>query len=184
MGVFGEVLVVVGVVDDKNDTYFPKKDLIFGLDISLGKVLWKTQTAENYEVNNINGLHYGLKPYKEGTIVRALGGNHYFELDTQNGRIQATSLQEQLTLLGLKYLQSSDISSTHLFFKSESSQGHGLDNCIGSFNYETKKIDWHHVIDELSETGTTIKNGEPKASANKIYALDTNNTLHIFERVL
>lgn len=44
------------------------------------------------------------------------------------------------------------------------------------------KIDLHHTLTDMVTEGAALQNDQPKVSGNKIYALDTKNSLHIFER--
>ena len=49
---------------------------------------------------------------------------------------------------------------------------------IALFDKVHKKITWSYVFDD----NTFLGSNDPKISTNKLYQLDNNNTLHIFEK--
>jgi hypothetical protein len=75
---------------------------------------------------------------------------------------------------------SSTLKGSHFFFTAQK-QGHGFGSgIVGAFNIETEQIDWWH--DMQFSHGTFFPAGEaPKLDENRLYVLDSEGTLHIFE---
>ncbi|WP_341228488.1 hypothetical protein [uncultured Arcticibacterium sp.] len=183
MGVFGEVLVVVGLYENPDPRYSDQYELFMGFDINTGSLLWQQkEVLINEKTSPLGGLSFNLQFQNDGLMLEALLGEYYWTLNSQSGEITAVSIKDQLDDIGLWVAMSSAISATHLYFRAQVHALGGFAKCIGSFDLETKKIDWFHTFEEFNQTGAAVKNNQPKVGGNKIYALDTNNTLHIFER--
>ena len=84
------------------------------------------------------------------------------------------------TLTGL--IDSFSLADDWLYFRTSVSSMGGFPTAIGAFNYKTETIEWLHVFEEFAKEGKFIPINQPKAEGNRVYALDSGNTLHIFER--
>lgn len=69
-----------------------------------------------------------------------------------------------------------------LYFRAVDNTLGGFHSAIGAFDIIEKQISWHHTLKDMFESGGFIKNDQPKVSGNKIYVLDSKNTLHILDR--
>ena len=74
-----------------------------------------------------------------------------------------------------------DITESHIYytimtFPPQGYKGFSYDSVI-ALNRDTFKIDWHYAFEE-----TGLGTNSPKIAGDKLYQLDLNQTLHIFEK--
>jgi len=188
LGVFGQVLVVVcdyskeiELSNGQKNTYpFAK---IIGLHEDTGQLLYE---VDGYELDGEYKLFgpssCSLFVYNDGeTILHALIG-FYLTFDTQTGETKILNIHKQALSLGIEALKSASIDGHYLGFRAYNHKVGGFDSAVGIFNTKTLKIEDHYTNEEANKEGAFFGPGQPKIHGNKIYALDTKNTLHILER--
>ena len=75
----------------------------------------------------------------------------------------------------------STLQNNYFFFTAER-QGYGFGSgIVGAYNIQTEKIDWLHDMEFAN--GIFFPAGEaPKLDEDRLYVLDSEGTLHIFEK--
>lgn len=184
LGVFGETLVVVCEMPHPTIKGI-LIELYLGIDIQSGQLVWQTQEIilPNGETDYMGANQNRWQWLESATTLYALAGRNYFEFDTQTGQINIpTDIYQQLLGRHLDSIQSNSMEGDFLYFRAVVNTLGGFHSAIGAFNIIEKQITWHHTPKDMFESGGFIKNDQPKVSGNKIYVLDSQNTLHIFER--
>jgi len=117
------------------------------------------------------------------TLIGALN-TYYFKIDLKTSEISALNISQELqkfNIFHIKTVNDNPVTDTHIFLtammrKKDNDPKWSYD-CLIALNKKTLKIDWHYSFEEAG-LGTNI----PKLAGNKLYQLDNNNTLHIFEK--
>ncbi len=182
LGVFGQTLVVVGYI--REYTY-----MLLGLDVQSGQLLWKHEEVFAAE------LHGKVHPVKlsciyadteTGKLILFEGGV-YAEFEGSTGNILKWINIFKSPLSFGKYQMDThafdicDADEEYIYFRT-SVPGYGMYSGAGIFNRKTDQLEFLDVI--LSENGRPISIGpqKVKATKEKFYVLDNQNTLHIYER--
>ena len=188
LGVFGQTLVVVcGYSKEierpngQKNTYPYEK--IIGLNKDTGQLLYE---VDGYELDGEYKLFgpssCSLFVYNDGeTILHALIG-FYLTFDTQTGETKTLNIDVQAHDRGISAVKSASIDGESIGFSAYDFKVGGFDSVVGVFNTKTLKIEDHYTYEEANNEGAFFGPGQPKIHGNKIYALDTKNTLHILER--
>ncbi len=182
LGVFGQTLVVVGQISEY--TY-----MLLGLDVQSGQLLWKHE--EIFAPNNEGRKHpvklYPIFPDIEADKVIIFGAGYYIELLGSTGKIiKWVDIFKAPPSFG-KYQMDAyafdicDADEEYIYFRT-CVPGYGMYSGAGIFNRKTDQLEFLDVI--LSENGRPISIGpqKVKATKEKFYVLDNQNTLHIYER--
>lgn len=188
LGVFGQVVVVVCDYskeierpNGQKNTYPYEK--IIGLNKDTGQLLYE---VDGYELDGEYKLFgpssCSLFVYNDGeTILHALIG-FYLTFDTQKGETKTLNIDVQAHDRGISAVKSASIDGDGIGFSAYDFKVGGFDSVVGVFNTKTLKIEEHYTYEEANKEGAFFGPGQPKIHGNKIYALDTKNTLHILER--
>ncbi len=180
IGVFGEVLVCV--ITGGGERVRGNTQLI-GLDTSTGNLLWQIEQFIGTPNRQLPATATLMPDAQNKNLVGFQSGD-FIEIDPQVGKVlrysQINLVYEQHTLTGL--MDSFSLQGDHLYFRSSVSSMGGFPTAIGAFNYKTETIEWLYVFEEFAKEGKFIPINQPKAEGNRVYALDSGNTLHIFER--
>lgn len=175
-----EVRKFLGVTENKLWVLLSNDELLM-LDISTGEVINKINEIPAQKMNEYTCNRLGncmVLDEKEGKIK---GFVHfvYWELDAQTFEISTFNLKDTLAenqLFGIMNVLEFCQSDTHLFVPMKQIDENGsMWSFLIALNKETKQIDWKH---QLPWTG----NNTPQYANNKLYQLDNDNTLHIFEK--
>ncbi|MBK9933180.1 MAG: hypothetical protein IPP05_03360 [Cytophagaceae bacterium] len=182
LGVFGQTLVVVGYI--REYTY-----MLLGLDVQSGQVLWKHEEIFAAE------LHGKVHPVKLSCIYADSGTGKvilfeagvYSEFEGSSGNILKWINIFKSPLSFGKYKMDAyafdicDADEEYIYFRT-SVPGYGMYSGAGIFNRKTDQLEFLDVI--LSENGRPISIGpqKVKATKEKFYVLDNQNTLHIYDR--
>lgn len=182
LGVFGQTLVVVGQI--KENTF-----VLFGLDVQSGQLLWKHDTVfERNSDGRISRVKLNL-PYAHtlsNTIIIFEAG-FYIEIEGSSGQIlkwidvfKSPFHYNDLTMDAYAF-DISQADDDHIYFRT-SVPTYGMYTGAGIFNRKTDKLEFLEII--KNEKGNPVIIGPLKiqATKEKYYVLDTQNTLHIFER--
>ncbi|MBV7441459.1 hypothetical protein KRX57_08490 [Weeksellaceae bacterium TAE3-ERU29] len=163
-----------------------REHIILSLDIRTGKIVQKWQ--------NIEGLFYDdvtkdLIPkassfvlYK-GKLIGALY-KFYFEIDLSNGTTHFTDLSstmEENGILSIYPINDNPIDFPNIYLtammKEQPKKPQWSYDCLFCLDIESKEIKWKYTFED-SSLGVKI----PQYSNGKLYQLDNDNTLHIFEK--
>lgn len=175
-----EVRKFLGVTENKLWVLLSNDELLV-LDISTGEVINKINEIPAQKMNEYTCNRLGncmVLDEKEGKIK---GFVHfvYWELDAQTFEISTFNLKDTLAenqFFGIMNVLEFCQSDTHLFVPMKQIDENGsMWSFLIALNKETKQIDWKH---QLPWTG----NNTPQYANNKLYQLDNDNTLHIFEK--
>lgn len=181
LGVFGQVLVVVCDYTKERMGYQDHYEKVLGINTANGELLYE---VNEYELEGETKLLKDLRvhwTFNEGeNLLQALFGD-YFVLDSQSGKLEVINTTTIAEKVGLNAMMSSMIMGNKLAFRAVDNLLGGFPNAIGIFNTTTLTIDWHHTLKEAHKNGGFVKPGQPQLSQNKVYTLDSNGTLHIFE---
>ena len=190
IGVCGDILLVVisGGFEGKNNV----SSQLIGLSCQSGELLWRL------DMFNSNGIYTGYGSYENLQIDesnhRLLGfySQGFIEIDAKLGKVKrfchlSYTNKEMLQFYHQERLLTNVYAETlvgeHLYFKATNiaNKRHSLSsNVIGAYNHQTEKIDWLY---EFIDLGPSVSIREsPKVEGNRLYALDSGSTLHIFER--
>ncbi len=116
-----------------------------------------------------------------------LSGVYFVKINTQtlqietNKQITEDNFDPNINTI-LYGIRCSSYQGQYISFTSFTRHRSGLPKWIGLFDYEKEEIVWHYEL--LPHEGfTTIPAGEtPQLVGDKIYVLDSDNTLHILEK--
>ena len=182
LGVFGQTLVVVGQI--KENTF-----VLFGLDVQSGQLLWKHDTVfERNSDGRISRVKLNL-PYADTTSNKIIifEAGFYIEIEGSSGQIlkwidvfKSPFHYNDLTMDAFAF-DISQADEEHIYFRT-SVPTYGMYTGAGIFNRKTDKLEFLEII--KNEKGNPVIIGPLKiqATKEKYYVLDTQNTLHIFER--
>ena len=161
--------------------------LLLSLDINTGNEKYRWQHINNYEFDSEikNRIPRAESFIFDGnTLIGALN-TFYFKIDLQTSEITATNISEKLqkfNIFHIKTVSDNPVTDKHIYLTAMTRQIEGNTkfsyDCLIALNKKTLEIDWHYAFEDAG-LGTNI----PKLGDNKLYQLDTNNTLHIFEKI-
>ena len=143
--------------------------------------------AEHNPFDTILYAGYFVLDEKVGELI-ALGNIFFYVIDLNIGVIRKYDIKEEFEKYGIIAIKGGSNSDhknpytdTYIFTSAMMRNFPGGPewsyDCVLAFNRKTHKIDWVHNFKEYN-----LK-GPPKIEKNKLYQLDSNNTLHIFEDV-
>jgi len=182
IGIMGEVLVVV--ITGGGDRDRARTQLI-GLHTQTGELLW---LLDGFEHEGITHPYLPttatLMPDAQNEVLVGFQNRYFIEIDPQVGKVtRCHKIDDQSQIHNLATIMDSfSLQGDHLYFRTSVSSMGGFPTAIGAFNYKTETIEWLHVFEEFAKEGKFIPINQPKAEGNRVYALDSGNTLHIFER--
>ena len=167
----GNVLLIKKVL------VFPttSQDLI-GIEIETGKELWRLQ--------NINAGFFQIQPktnYLISLNANSAGDNWYYVINPLNGEIIIYKKFDNFfyDAMGSRAC----ITETHYYFISNVvGDGHQKDERIthmGCINLQTHEIEWVEKVGATSDRRSEYQ--KPEINNNKIYLLDGEQTLHIYD---
>ena len=163
-----------------------REHIILSLDIQTGKIVQKWQ--------NIEGLFYDdmtkdLIPQASSFVLykgKLIGALHkfYFEIDLSNSTIHFTDLSSTMEENGILYIypiNDNPIDFPNIYLtakmKEQPKKPQWSYDCLFCLDIESKEIKWKYTFED-SSLGVKI----PQYSNGKLYQLDNDNTLHIFEK--
>lgn len=133
------------------------------LDKATGKTLW-----------HIEGVPY-IRPY--GEMLYGLGAQNYTEIDPVKGEItKQIDLTEECKKADILTGSSFTVGEDYVYFN-----GSVFDSKIGILEKDTGKIVWTYELPTEYKTQVPVSN-VPQVHENRLYVLDAENTLHIFEQ--
>jgi hypothetical protein len=147
---------------------------IIALDIQTGKLLQKWEQIP-YNI----GANYD--PYSK--TIFGFGYQNYWQIDIDTLSLETYNLAETFLQKGLETTRNNvniPVNQKHYLISIDTpvdEKENRYYNGIALFNKQTKKLDWHYVFDKNVFLGSN----DPKMSDNKLYQLDTDGNLHIFE---
>ena len=158
-------------------------------DLNEGNLLATIKTSPSYLIgskknNNLPESRYFVLDKKESTMI-SLYWTFCFKINLENNDVQVIDLEDTLHENGIEnFRRSTDyaISETHIYtigevMNHDSHEAKG-DRCILALNKDTLKVDWKYVFEDSS-----INTDCPKISDDgTLYQLDSEGTLHIFEK--
>lgn len=165
-----------------------KNQTVLSIDVNTGKLIkqWLAFPPIEMDEYKLDAIPYSLVMQLDEKKGKAIGFNFfaYWEINLTTLTIKSESLADTLKdndLFGIKNLSGFTQDKTHYYVTAESSfktnLERRLDNLI-AINKKTLKIDWVHQFGENEALGVNI----PQYSNNKLYQLDWDNNLHIFEK--
>ncbi|MBC7000282.1 hypothetical protein [Cytophaga sp. FL35] len=163
--------------------------LIISIDVNNGKLLhqWSAYpssfTMSGYTVSKINPSCCSMLDEQENKLI---GFNHFtlWKIDLQTAKLSAFDLQEQFKvqdLYSIHHIKGFVVNTTHYIISAKTSFKEQLNrrlDCLIAINKETLAIDWKQQFKDNEALKTDI----PQYANDKLYHLDWNNTLHIFEK--
>lgn len=151
----------------KNILVVPQEDeqdkiTMVGLDITSGKTLWQTKTSLAYYKKKDNKLY--------GFASTVFGDNFYSEINIKTGELFEKSFT------GYKKNVVSHLAAIHNNYLYYSVYKNSCE--IGIIDLQSKDIIHEYPLN-LEQS---VQIGTPVVTDDKIYILDSNNTLHIYEK--
>ena len=182
IGIMGEVLVVV--ITGGGDRDRARTQLI-GLHTQTGELLWLLDGFEHAGITHpYLPTTATLMPNAQNEYLVGFQNRYFIEIDPQVGKVtRCRKIDDQCQIHNLATIMDSfSLQGDHLYFRTSVSSMGGFPTAIGAFNYKTETIEWLHVFEEFAKEGKFIPINQPKAEGNRVYVLDSGNTLHIFGR--
>ncbi|RFS17298.1 hypothetical protein [Emticicia sp. C21] len=182
LGLFGLVLVVI--ITGGGNKLRGSEQLI-GLHIQTGELLWLLSDFE-YEGVKYNALPTiaTLQADKNHQYLIGFQGGSFIEIAPETGKVlrykKGITQYDRYTLT--KPIDSFSLQGDYLYFRTVIASIGGWPTAIGAFNYQTEQIEWLHVFEKFKKQGCFLPIGQPKVEGNRVYALDSGGTLHIFEK--
>ena len=162
------------------------KYLIISLDLETGEIKRKWYKVEglNYPhgigdrlPDSSNFILYGDKLV--GTTLA-----YYIEIDLLTGNTSFFDLSDELkkyNIFSFKSINDNPIIDNKLYLtasmQNEKNTNKFSHDCLVILNIDTKKVEWQYSFEEAS-----LNLNRPQVHGNKLYQLDANKTLHIFEK--
>lgn len=160
--------------------------LILSIDIHTGQLIKQWQYIDNYFFDDEikNKIPRAESFVFDGDYLVGALNKFIYKIDLKTSEITATNIEDELekyNIFHIKTLNDNPVTSEYIYLtammrQKENDTKFSYD-CLIALNKNTLKIDWHYPF-ENAGLGTNI----PKLSGNKLYQLDNNNTLHIFEK--
>ena len=161
--------------------------LILSVDTNTGKLIHKWQEIPNINVGEIEGLIPDASSFVLDKNVGKLIGaiyKYYFEIDLETKEISYKDISEEFkkhNIISIKNITGSPITETHMYLTALTEQEIGAEvvgDYLFTLNRKTLKIDWIYKFNNKGFLGAN----KPQISDNKLYQLDVNGTLHVFEK--
>lgn len=178
---------IIGVFQDA--IFLPRKDRsIISISIDSGDIIQTWRELPNINKGSkIEGVIPEPKNFvldKENELLVGRGINTIITIDLKTNNISFVNIDEELkrhNIFALKGISKGAFNSTHLFLTGMMNQTPEDTkfsyDCLFALNRETLQIDWQYNFEEES-----LGTHKPVLSGNKLYQLDNNKTLHIFEK--
>jgi len=161
---------------------------IIGLELSSGLIRKVWSTMDGFILDSDNK---GVIPKPESFVLDKANNiligainTFYFEIDLITDEIKYFDVKAELLKFGIyfiKQISNNPFTDEHLFLTAMMKQSPNDEkwssDCLIAFNRKTHEIDWHYSFENAS-LGTNV----PQISENKLFQLDSNNTLHIFQK--
>ncbi len=170
IGIFNEVLVAqISGGENANENQ------LLGLNIQTGKQEWI--------ISGISGVCANLQANSTQTHLLSIRNKEFIEIDLKTAQISRNKdLESTLTFQGKTItVKCMIIKDQHIFFTGSFSGQVFHSGVIGAFNIETEQLDWLHDMEFDRNTNFNMSS-TPQIEGNRLYALDSGGTLHIFER--
>ncbi len=191
IGVCGDILLVVvsGGFEGKNNV----SNQLIGLSCQSGELLWRLDMFDANGIRTHYGSYENLQIDEPNKRLLGLYSQGFIKVAVETGvveRFKHLSYSTGEELLRFEYkgkiltnIYSETLVGEHLYFRATNiaNRRHSLSsNVIGAYNHQTETIDWLYEFEDLAPS-VSIKES-PKVEGNRLYALDSGGTLHIFER--
>ncbi len=164
---------------------------ILSVDMKSGAIL---QKWKDMDVSNSNPYYRTIGRPNDFVLDQEKGelmgvfNRCYIKIDLESTELEFTYLDKELDKYNMQRLKPMGIGTlqnpytdTHVFltaeFKQHPSDPKWSHDCVLTLNRNTFEVDWFYPFEEQN-LGTHI----PKLAGNKLYQLDNNGTLHIFQR--
>lgn len=160
---------------------------LISIDIKTGKIIREWKELKGFDA----GQEYkDLLPEpsdfvldKESGKLIGVFSKYYFEIDLESGEINYEDVREELKRLNInsfRRMGDNPYTKDHIFVTAhaELKERANVDlDCVLALNRNTKKVDWVHIFKDTG-LGTNV----PQITDTHLYQLDTEGTLHIFEK--
>ncbi|HEY1055057.1 MAG TPA: PQQ-binding-like beta-propeller repeat protein, partial [Emticicia sp.] len=158
----------------KNQLNLSLKDqILIGLDVETGDLLWEAQIPKEIRVDISRNAHLDLQADK----IYFLTSIAFMEFDIQTAKVSRTKSFWTGDFQTSWQFGHSCKQDDYLYFTA----GIGTAQFyywLGVFHIPTMEIVWKYQREDRKETF----NSTPQVNGNKLFALDSGGTLHIFER--
>ncbi|WP_055437664.1 hypothetical protein [Lacinutrix algicola] len=165
-----------------------KNHTILSINIPTGKIVHKWRELPNI---NKGSKWEGLIPESQSFVLdkkqsKLIGAFHKYYIDIdlishEINYIDITSELKKYHIIFIKQLNDNPFTEVHIFLTAMMEQTLNDKkwsyDCLFALNRNTLKIDWIYKF-EKQNLGTHI----PKMTHNKLFQLDNNNSLHIFDK--
>ena len=177
----GEVRRIIGVFDgvlvvNISGGSTQHEGQVIGLAVETGELLWQIQNLNQRQI-------YHLRVNEAQSHLYTIKDQEYLVIDLKTAQISTQKhLGEVLQHKG-KAIKVIALNSKgdHLFFTAMY-EGKSLNSgLLGAFNTQTEQLDWIHDM-EFGNNCFFTASSAPTLEDNRLYALDSSGTLHIFER--
>jgi hypothetical protein len=162
--------------------------LLLSIDIDSGELLYKWHELPGYALA-FNDLKNKMPPGQHLALDVGQGkifGVHmetYFEIDLGTREVHVESLKQELKVHDIAVFipcLKNPFTNINLYLTANmiipDHNNNWQDDAIVILNRNTRKIEWKYVFEKNS-----LAKNVPKLAGNKLYQLDINGTLHIFE---
>lgn len=161
--------------------------LLLLIDVNTGEIRHKWRDLIGFEVGSFyknvlpDPTNFVLD--KKASKLIGVFDTYYFEIDLDSKEISYYQLKEELSKYGIndfRPFNNNPFTSEHLFLTAHTylKEIPNVDlSSVLVLNRETKRVDWLHTFKE-NGLGTNV----PQITDTHLYQLDTEGTLHIFEK--
>lgn len=160
---------------------------LLSVDINSGQVVQTCQELKGFEAGQeYNGVLPEPSDFvldKESGKLIGVFSKYYIEIDLESGEISYEDVQNELNQHGInsfRRMGDNPFTKDHLFVTAhaELEERPNVDlDCVLALNRNTKKVDWIHIFKDTG-LGTNV----PQITDTHLYQLDTEGTLHVFEK--
>ena len=185
---FGEVELqrILGVYQDQL-LVACSDHLLLSIDVNTGGIIHQWRELKGFDVGSFykevlpDPTNFVLD--KSASKLIGVFDTYYFEVNLDSKEISYQQLKDELSKYGVsdfRPFNNNPFTPEHLFLTAHTylEEVPNVDlSSVLALNRDTKKVDWIHTFKE-SGLGTNV----PQITENHLYQLDTENTLHIFER--
>ncbi len=182
-------------IGSKNNVLF---EYLKFIGVAYDKVFILTKNCHLVVLNNTDGTLFEILYSKEtflcedafmhpeGKYIYNLG-SYFVKINTETLKVETQKkfLEEKTAdnpspiLYGIK---NSSLQEEYISFTSFTKERFGFAKWVGLYDYSKEEVVWHHELLPVEGQLSIPAFEYPKLACDKLYVLDTEDTLHIFEK--
>ncbi|MDJ1472540.1 hypothetical protein [Xanthocytophaga flava] len=179
--VMGSIRQVLGIWNDILWLYLESRRLL-GILLSNGQIVANVEIEQTHPELTNAGFTNGYLDEKQG-LVCFLATRYYLEFDLAKLQIHriknfTTGHADTDWNFGMTHT----FTEEYVYFTANQGRSSGFTQLVGVLNRASLQVEWYQNLGTDQQSRFWSLNQAPQVSENKLYVLDSEGTLHIFER--